>query len=111
MQGAAAVSVGTVNVNNNTGTSKAFSGVANSIVGQANMTTDSNAAIIVGAGNRVTNSYRDILIRRMRFPKITSAVISKDANALKEALQDAVPKSVADGSWSWAAAITSKAPI
>lgn len=60
LQGAAAVSVGTVNVNNNTGTSKAFSGVANSIVGQANMTTDSNAAIIVGAGNNVTNSYRDL---------------------------------------------------
>ncbi len=92
LQGAAAVSVGTVNVNNNTGTSKAFSGVANSIVGQANMTTDSNAAIIVGAGNRVTNSYRD-LDPEDALSKITSAVISKDANALKEALQDAVPKS------------------
>ena len=92
LQGAAAVSVGTVNVNNNTGTSKAFSGVANSIVGQANMTTDSNAAIIVGAGNRVTNSYRD-LDPEDALSKITSAVASKDANALKEALQDAVPKS------------------
>ena len=91
LQGAAAVSVGTVNVNNNTNPNKAFSGVANSIVGQANMTTDSNAAIIVGAGNRVTNSYRgldpDALL------KIKSAVASKDANALKKALQDAVPKS------------------
>lgn len=92
LQGAAAVSVGTVNVNNNTGTSKAFSGVANSIVGQANMTTDSNAAIIVGAGNNVTNSYRD-LDPEDALSKITSAVASKDANALKEALQDAVPKS------------------
>lgn len=49
LQGAAAVSVGTVNVNKNTNPNKAFSGVANSIVGQANMTTDSNAAIIVCA--------------------------------------------------------------
>lgn len=91
LQGAAAVSVGTVNVNNNTGTSKAFSGVANSIVGQANMTTDSNAAIIVGAGNSVTNSYRDL--DKDALSNITSAVAKKDANALKKALQDAVPKS------------------
>lgn len=90
LQGAAAVSVGTVNVNNNS-TSKAFSGVANSIVGQANMTTDSNAAIIVGAGNNVTNSYRDL--DKDAFSNIKSAVASKDANALKKALQDAVPKS------------------
>lgn len=92
LQGAAAVSVGTVNVNKNTNPNKAFSGVANSIVGQANMTTDSNAAIIVGAGNNVTNSYRD-LDPEDALSKITSAVASKDANVLKEALQDAVPKS------------------
>ena len=93
LQGAAAVSVGTVNVNNNTGTSKAFSGVANSIVGQANMTTDSNAAIIVGAGNSVTNSYRDLDTTTDTLSNIKRAVASKDANALKKALQDAVPKS------------------
>ena len=93
LQGTAAVSVGTVNVNNNTGTSKAFSGVANSIVGQANMTTDSNAAIIVGAGNNVTNSYRDLDTTTDTLSNIKRAVASKDANALKKALQDAVPKS------------------
>ena len=60
LQGAAAVSVGTVNVNSNTDTSKPYSGVANSIVGQANTTTNSNAAIIYGAGNTVTDSYRPI---------------------------------------------------
>ena len=93
LQGAAAVSVGTVNVNNNTDTSKTFSGVANSIVGQANMTTDSNAAIIVGAGNSVTNSYRDLDTTTDTLSNIKRAVASKDANALKKALQDAVPKS------------------
>ena len=93
LQGAAAVSVGTVNVNKNTNPNKAFSGVANSIVGQANMTTDSNAAIIVGAGNSVTNSYRDLDTTTDTLSNIKSAVASKDANALKEALQDAVPKS------------------
>ena len=93
LQGAAAVSVGTVNVNKNTNPNKAFSGVANSIVGQANMTTDSNAAIIVGAGNSVTNSYRDLDTTTDTLSNIKSAVASKDANALKKALQDAVPKS------------------
>ena len=93
LQGAAAVSVGTVNVNKNTNPNKAFSGVANSIVGQANMTTDSNAAIIVGAGNSVTNSYRDLDTTTDTLSNIKRAVASKDANALKKALQDAVPKS------------------
>lgn len=88
LQGAAAVSVGTVNVNKNTGTSKKFSGVANSIVGQANMTTDSNAAIIVGAGNSVTNSYREL--DKDALSAIQSA---GSVSALKDALQAAVPKS------------------
>ena len=88
LQGAAAVSVGTVNVNKNTGTSKKFSGVANSIVGQANMTTDSNAAIIVGAGNSVTNSYRDLDTDALSAIQSAGSV-----SALKDALQSAVPKS------------------
>lgn len=35
-------------------------GVANSVVGQANLTENSNGTIIMGAGNKVTNSYRDL---------------------------------------------------
>ena len=88
LQGAAAVSVGTVNVNNNTDPNKIFSGVANSIVGQANMTTDSNAAIIVGAGNSVTNSYRELDKDALSAIKSAGSV-----SALKDALQAAVPKS------------------
>lgn len=91
VRGAAAVSVGTININNNEDTSKTFSGVANSIVGQANVTKDSNAALIYGAGNSVTNSYRDLDTGALS--NIKSAVASKDANALKNALQNAVPKS------------------
>ncbi len=37
-----------------------FDGVANSIVGVANRTENANAALIFGAGNKVTNSYRDV---------------------------------------------------
>lgn len=89
LQGAAAVSVGTVNVINNADPNKIFSGVANSIVGQANMTTDSNAAIIVGAGNTVTNSYRLI------DPKKAGAIIDNvsDPAKLSKAMQDAVKDS------------------
>lgn len=89
LQGAAAVSVGTVNVNSNTDTSKTYSGVANSIVGQANMTTNSNAAIIYGAGNTVTDSYRPI------DEKKAAAILRSisDQTKLSEALQAAVKDS------------------
>lgn len=89
LQGAAALSYGTVNVNNNTDTTKKFSGVANSIVGQANMTTNSNAAIIYGAGNIVTDSYRPI------DEKKAAAILGSvnDPAKLGETMKDAVKES------------------
>lgn len=88
-RGAAALSYGTFNINDNTSASQPFSGVANSIVGQANMTTDSNAAIIVGAGNSVTNSYRAIDATN------AGAILQnlKDPTKLNETLKAAVPNS------------------
>ena len=59
-RGATALSYGAVNINRNTDATKLYSGVANSLIGQANVTTNSNAAIILGAGNTVKNSYRDV---------------------------------------------------
>ena len=91
LQGAAAVSLGTVNVNYNTDTSKTFSGVANSIVGQANVTENSNASLIYGAGNSVTDSYRELDTDALS--NIKTAVGTKDATDLKDAVQSAVPKS------------------
>lgn len=88
VRGAAAVSVGTVNVNNNS-TSKTYSGVANSIVGQANMTTNSNAAIIYGAGNTVTDSYRPIDEKKA----VAILTSISDQTKLREALQAAVKDS------------------
>lgn len=89
LRGAAALSYGTFNVNQNTDTAKEHSGVANSIVGQANVTTDSNAAIIYGAGNTVKNSYRDIDKEKAK------AILNSTGNAeqLQKALQDAIPTS------------------
>lgn len=91
LQGAAALSYGTFNVNQNAAQAGTFSGVANSIVGQANVTTDSNAAIIYGAGNTVKNSYRDIDTKNAS--EIMAAAVSGDVTKLGEALQKAVPTS------------------
>lgn len=91
LQGAAALSYGTFNVNQNAAQAGTFSGVANSIVGQANVTTDSNAAIIYGAGNTVKNSYRDIDTKNAS--EIKAAARSGDVTKLGEALQKAVPTS------------------
>ncbi len=91
LRGATALSYGTFNINQNTDTGKIFSGVANSIVGQANATTDSNAAIIYGAGNTVTNSYRKI--DDTNASEIMKAALSKDVKKLDEALQKDVPTS------------------
>lgn len=89
LRGAAALSYGTFNVNQNTDTAKEHSGVANSIVGQANMTTDSNAAIIYGAGNTVTNSYRPI--DKDKALAILGNV--SDPTNLSKAMQNAVKES------------------
>lgn len=86
LRGAASISLGTLNLNQNTDTSKTFSGVANSIVGQGNMTTNSNAAIILGAGNIITDSYRGVTID-------TSKMKTYTPEELKDALQKAVPNS------------------
>ena len=74
-QGATAVSLGTLNLNLSdqvtdkevnsddpivTLQDKEDSGVANSIIGQANLTKNSNGALIYGAGNIVTDSYRRV---------------------------------------------------
>ena len=89
LRGAAALSYGTFNVNQNTDTAKEHSGVANSIVGQANMTTNSNAAIIYGAGNTVTDSYRPIVSKKDA--DILGSI--SDPAKLSEAMQNAVKDS------------------
>ena len=86
LRGAASLSMGTLNLNQNNDTSKKYSGVANSIVGQGNVTTNSNAAIIIGAGNTITDSYRDVTID-------TSTMKGSTPEELEDALQTAVPNS------------------
>lgn len=101
LRGATALSYGSFNINQNTDASKAVSGVANSIIGQANVTTNSNAAIIYGAGNTVTNSYRAISTSDSSDPsdtlkflgKVEKDITEKGAAAVAKDLQEAVPTS------------------
>lgn len=93
LRGATALSYGTFNINQNTDATKEHSGVANSIVGQANATIDSNAAIIYGAGNTVTNSYRAIDTSKFNLGKVEQDIARKDAAAVAKDLQQAVPTS------------------
>lgn len=92
LRGAASLSLGTLNLNQSTNATvtgnntKPYSGVANSIIGQGNMTTDSNAALIFGAGNTVSDSYRNVDIN-------TSTMKGSTPSDLESALQTAVPKS------------------
>jgi hypothetical protein len=51
--------IGSLNSNRSKGYS-GYSGIANSIVGVANVAENSNGTLIYGAGNKVTNSIRDI---------------------------------------------------
>lgn len=91
LRGATALSYGTLNVNKNDEKFSKFSGVANSIIGQANATTNSNAAIIYGAGNTIKNSYRDIDLTKFNLTKIISDLSNPEE--LAKDLRDAVPTS------------------
>ena len=79
-QGATAVSVGSFNFNLNTPLqsandfSKWYSGTANSIVGQGNLTKDSNGVLIYGAGNKITNSNRGDVPINMLYTSMNSDV-------------------------------------
>ena len=56
VQGAVSTSYGASNTITNT--EKAFSGVANSIIGSVNTVTNSNGVTIQGTGNTVSNAYK-----------------------------------------------------
>lgn len=58
VQGAVSISYGASNTITNK--EKAFSGVANSIIGSVNTVTNSNGVTIQGTGNTVSNAYKDM---------------------------------------------------
>lgn len=88
IRGTAAVSYGTGNMNKSTAKSGTTSGVANSLIGQVNDVTDSNAAIAIGAGNTISNSYRDVTI-----DPIKVWMNRHNPEALRKLMKDAVKES------------------
>lgn len=62
MQNAGAVSIGALNSIESYSSESSMSGVANSIIGLANKTTNANGALILGAGNEIKNSITDITV-------------------------------------------------
>ena len=84
-QGATSLAVGTLNIVD-ADDKVPFDGVASSVIGQVNYTKNANAAIILGAGNTITDSYRDVTID-------TSKMKTDKPEELEEALQKAVADS------------------
>lgn len=90
-QGATSLAVGTLNIVD--ADDKApFDGTASSVIGQVNYTKNANAAIIFGAGNKVTNSYRDVKLDENTLLRLIQAY-PNDMKTVKEILQNAVPES------------------
>ncbi|WP_441561645.1 S-layer homology domain-containing protein [Colibacter massiliensis] len=56
-------------------------GVANSIVGVANRTENANAALIFGAGNKVTNSYREVTGNMSALPQAMQKALDTGDNS------------------------------
>lgn len=91
-QGATSIAVGTLNTID--ADAKApFDGAASSVVGQANYTKNANAAVIMGAGNKVTNSYREVKLDEKTMQELTQAYQKQDMQKVMEILQKAVPES------------------
>lgn len=91
-QGATSIAVGTLNVIDADANSP-YDGAASSVVGQVNYTKNANAAVIMGAGNKVTNSYREVKLDEKTLQELMQAYQKKDMKKVTEILQKAVPES------------------
>lgn len=90
--GIASIAVGTLNVIDADANSP-YDGAASSVVGQVNYTKNANAAVIMGAGNKVTNSYREVKLDEKTLQELMQAYQNKDMQKVTEILQKAVPES------------------
>lgn len=92
-QGATSLAVGTLNIVD--ADDKApFDGTASSVIGQVNYTKNANAAIIFGAGNKVTNSYQPVAgLDEATVNQIMGYYQKGQMDKVTELLQKAVPKS------------------
>lgn len=91
-QGATSLAVGTLNIVD-ADDKVPFDGVASSVIGQVNYTKNANAAVIMGAGNKVTNSYRDVKLDEKTLQALMQAYQQNNMQKVTEILQNAVPES------------------
>ena len=92
-QGATSLAVGTLNIVD-ADDKVPFDGVASSVIGQVNYTKNANAAVIMGAGNKVTNSYRPVAgLDKATVNKIKAYYQNGQMDKVTELLQNAVPNS------------------
>ena len=92
-QGATSLAVGTLNIVD-ADDKVPFDGVASSVIGQVNYTKNANAAIIFGAGNKVTNSYQPVAgLDEATVNQIMAYYQKGQMDKVTELLQKAVPKS------------------
>lgn len=89
-QGATSIAVGTLNTID-ADADAPFDGAASSVIGQVNYTKNANAAIIMGAGNKVTNSYRDV--SGLDEATVMAYYQAGQMDKVTELLQKAVPES------------------
>lgn len=88
MQNAGAVSIGALNSIESYSSDSNMSGVANSIIGLANKTTNANGALILGAGNEIKNSITSISV---------SGSASTDVATASQAIRDSMANGYAGG--------------
>ena len=86
-QGLGATIIGSFNSNESRSSQSAVSGMANSLIGIANRTQNSNGSLIFGAGNEITNSYASI--SGLPGPGgLLSSTPSDLANTIRESVKD-----------------------
>ena len=88
MQNAGAVAIGALNSIESYSSYEPMSGVANSIIGLANKTTNANGALILGAGNEIKNSITSISV---------SGSSSKDVASAAQDIRDSMADGFAGG--------------
>lgn len=88
MQNAGAVSIGALNSIESYRSDSYMSGVANSIIGLANKTTNANGALILGAGNEIKNSITSISV---------SGSASTDVATASQDIRDSMANGYAGG--------------
>ena len=83
IQNTGAVVVGTLNSIESNTSDNTTSGVANSVVGMANKTQNSNGSLIFGTGNEITNSINEIPT-----PSTFGGSVSETADSFRDSVSD-----------------------